>query len=535
LPIFAAGRLGIFPNDPAMLAGFTALQLGFTIVLLGWTTRLLPSWRDPFLSLASSHHVAGLVLGMFLWIPIQIVLLSEIQNELGEALRRSAPLIIRDPTKGDFFVAVPRGGGLYSQLRNGKWIDEKRLEGFHRLGGKPGLEVVYDPQTPAIDRTRADADCRERLRESHWSWEGSARTLWDREFNVQVGSYWTSLWLDRSGGCLRLFAFGFGGMGPWFGPSSESAPPPTIPFERIIEKPAGRFSRSTMIIDAIVRRPSKSEEGVTYVAMVMDEVLPKCVVDSEDGSLWKLDPDFSSPLERLELPDGDRIVEVGVPFYGREFARVGRFQPWLDRCIRGERGYYEWNGSNLAPIDVSLPQVSSIPSDVAGSVVEIQTVYTDPDPLFPTVEERDTRTGTVLFTHRYAPVWFGDSLLAGPLQLVSILRPPLLDSIAYFQSTSEIPQFNQVLDPLLANRSRAWIIAASFLLSIGLTRIAMRRARDRGASPIVVGLSAFLVAAFGIAGFLMVWSLESRRSRRREARVEPRGEPIVLIETARAT
>jgi len=279
----------------------------------------------------------------------------------------------------------------------------------------------------------------------------------------------------------------------------------------------------------------KTEDGVIFTTL-KQEVLAKCIVDPEDKSLWRIDPDFSSPLRKLELPKGDRLVGVGGTFYVRNQLRVGRYQPWFDRHIRGEKGFYEWNGSEIVPVDMTSSEAYGVPAEVADSLVEIQSVYKDPDPLFPTVEVRDARTGAALSTHRYAPIRSGDRMLAAALQLGAILRPPMVDAISYFQSASEPGRFNQDLEPLLANRSRVWLLAVSFLLSIGLATIAMRRAREREAGSAVVGLTGVLVAAIGLPGFLMVWMLESRRSRRREtARVEPHAEPVVLIETARAT
>lgn len=534
---FVAERLDLFVNDPRMLAGFTAVQIGLGAVLLRQAGRMLASWRDPSLTLASPHHVAAILVGAFVWIPIQVLLLAAVQGKVGRSFQERAPLILRDRTGGGFLVAVPNGNGSYSVLREGRLVADERLVDFHPFRAeKMGLEVVHEPRTPSLDRRELD-DMYRRIGRI-WSWEGFPGSAWDRTYGSPVGSYWTSLWMDHAAGCLRLFAIGNRNpVDSWSGPSSGSAPPPEIPFERVVQKPSGRFSSSANVLGAVVRKPVKTESGVIAMEWLSDGVLPKCIADPEDGTLWRLDPDFSSSLRKLELPNGDRFVGVGESFYARKPLRVGSFQPWFSRCIRGEKGYYEWNGSELVAIDLDSPEAYGIPADLADALIEIRTDYKDTDPLFPTVEVRDARTNAVLLTHRYAPTRFGDSVLAGALHLGATLRPPALDLISYLQSTSEPLRFNDLLvEPLLANRSRTWLLAASFLLSISLARIAMRRARARGASSAVVGLSAALVVAIGVPGFLMVWMLESRRSGRREpARVEPRAEPVVLIETARAT
>ena len=534
MTISVAEQFDLFVNDPAVLVGFAALQIVLAVVLLRLASRILASWRDPSLTLASSHHVAGLLVGVFIWVPLQLLLLVQFQTGFGRDLRERAPLILRDRTSGEFLLAVPNMDGSFSGLRDGRLVADERLLDFHPVRAeKMNLDVVYQPGFNLPDRSELDAMYR-RVFRGAWSWEGFPLSAWDHVYGSEVGSYWTSLCNDRGAGCLRLFAFGYRGQEGWHGPSSDSAPPPTIPFERVIEKSGGRFSRSTSVLDAIVSKPVRTENGVIF-AMTKQEVLAKCIVDPEDKTLWRIDPDFSSPLRRLELPDGDRLVGLGRTFYARKPLRVGKYEPWFDRHIQGEKGDYEWNGSEIVPVALAPSDAYGVSAELADSLVEIRSVYKDPDPLFPTVEIRDARTGAVLSTYRYAPIRSGDRVLAAILQVGAILRPPVLDSIAYFQSTPEPGRFNQDFDPLLANRSRTWLLASSFLLSIALATIATRRARGRGASSAVIGLTGVLVAAIGLTGFLMVWLLESRSSRRRGRRVEPRAEPVVLIETARAT
>ena len=547
MTFYVANRLGVFADEPAILAGFAVLQVAVAIGVLRFAERILGTWRDPSLPLSSPHHAGMIGLGLLLWVPIQLALLMEIQNELGRAFLRRAPSILRDRVRGDFIVAVPNGSGSYSALRDGRIVEDERLLDLRGVElfpviysserKKTDLDAVYVPQLPSIwDRERLIAAYRSAVR-GEWSWQGEALSRWDRSyFDPHRGGYWTSLWLDRSEGCLRLFGIRYHGSVSSVETNTPSFPPSELPFERILKKPGGRFSKSTVVLDATVREAVRFGDKDVDFSRIEEKMRSKCVVDVEDHSVWRFDTDFSSPLQRLELPNGDRIVGFGEAFFRRDPLALGRYLPWLCRCIRGEKGYYEWNGSELAEIKVNASNIDGVPGEIADSLVEIQAVRTDHDPLFPVVEVRDARTGATLFTHRYAPIGSGDKAFAGLLCLGAILRPAVLDALSYFQSSSEPSLASNVFEALLANQSRVWLLAFSCLLSIGLAWLAASRARERGASSFVVKLTAVVVAAIGVTAFLMVWMLESRKSRPRGAsRVEPRAEPVVLIETARAT
>ncbi len=544
MTFLVAYNFGFFPNDPAILAGFAALQIGVAVLVLWLAERILASWRDAALSLASTHHVAAMIVGVFLWIPLQLLLFAEIEHELDQTLLRRAPLILQDRTKGDLFLAVPTEDDSYAGLRDGRVVQDERLLNFHPLHlENPGLSVVHSPERPSVDRRRTDLETQDRIRTQGLSWDALPRGGWGRDYELSGADHWVSIWLDRCAGRVRQFALRYSSplSNPWIEPSDpKTAPLPEVPFERIIEKPGRRFSKSTVVLNANIRKSLEEEQEQLGHLRNPEQwkwrAQSKCIVDLEDGSLWEFEPDFTSPLRKLELPNDDRVVGVGAVSYHRESLRVGQFSAWFQfNCVRGEKGMYDWNGTEFVAADLAGPENDWVAGDVADSLIEIQAVYTDTDPLYPTVEVRDARSGAVLMTHHYAPLGFTGTLLVGALHLAATLHPVVVDLHSYFRSSPVLEHFNPTSEPLLMNHSRPWLLGLALLLSIGLAIRAVRRARERDARPIVVALTALIVATLGVSGFFMIRMLQSRRSPRRAESLEPRAEPVVLIETARAT
>jgi hypothetical protein len=264
--------------------------------------------------------------------------------------------------------------------------------------------------------------------------------------------------------------------------------------------------------------------------------VPVCIADPEDLTLWRFDPlDFGDPMTAIEMPDGDRFVGVERLTFRREDLRVGSFLPLLQAVVRGEKGYYQWNGSALARIEDFTADDATVPLEEAEKLVELRTVATDLDPLAPRAEVRDELTGKILFEHTLAPVGAWPKLCGVFLHVGALLRPPVLSVAAFFRETDGIPprlSQDPMLEALLANRSRPWLLAATILLASLLAAHFFRQAKERGAGVAVLVLGALLVVGFGVFAYLLAQLLESRKGRRAQAAAEPLAEPVLLIRSA---
>jgi hypothetical protein len=545
--LLAATRLEMSANRSGMLVAFVAVQIGAALSFLRLAGRVFEASRDRDLPLGRSHHAVLIGLAVVLWIPIPLLVLGGIQSEIAGSFLQHAPLVVQERSSGELLMVAPVDDDLCARLEEGRLVPDARLVNFQRNRLMDGeLDIVHDPRRGSVDRKayRAFAKGPAAQAFGNWGW-GWPSYAGGRGFDSRVGRMNAMAWLDRDAGVLRQFALRLSGYGDATESLDPSKSPPELPFERIVEKPSGnrRFSSSSVLIDATVRMrlghdDVKRAAGLTAVHT---NAGAKCIADPEDHTLWSFDVlDFTNPLRPIELPDADRLLDAGsTPLYDRSMLRVGQFNATFQIIIRGEKGIYEWTGTEFRAIAVDSQDRYTVPDELADTFVEIQAVPVDPDPLAPTIEVRDARSGAVLLTHRYSPTENGGGILAGLLHVGAMLRPPALNVVSYLHDTrGAVPSLRGgalLYEGLLANRSRTWLLALSFLVSIGLAGLAVRRAHERGSGRNVVILSTLLVGAFGFVGFLAVDFLEARGTKRREAKPETRAEPVVLIESVRAT
>ena len=542
--------LGTSANHPATVAGFAALQIGTAVGLLRLAARIFARWRDRDLPLAASHHVLLLGLAIVLWIPIPLVVVGGTELEMISSFLERAPFVVRDRSNGDVLMVAPGDDHSYARLENGQLVSDVRLRDYHRdISWKGNLETVYDPRSRSFDRPLSpefSSILRHPAYDGGWSWKSSSVAKGGRAWGSALGSMWVWAWVDGDAGVLRQFALRYPGSSDDHIRADASNLPPALPWERVVEKPSGngRFSSSTMFLEPVFRKQVETEdhENLILIPHMRQNDGPKCIVDPEDRTLWLFDLfDFSTPLRRLELPDGDRVVDAGrMLLYDRRGLRVGRYFPQFESAVRGEKGSYEWNGSGFVPIEHSALEAGlSVSEEQADAFVELRTVHVDADVLAPAIEVRDARTNAVLLAHRYTLTENGRGTQAVLLHMTTLLRPAALNVVAFFRDTGgRVPSRGDsavFLDSLFANRSRMWLLAISLLASMGLAGISARRARERGAVGTVITLSMLLVGALGVPAFLALELLSARKPRHGPAQSQPRAEPAVLIESVRAT
>src|SRR5262249_39562737 len=131
----------------------------------------------------------------------------------------------------------------------------------------------------------------------------------------------SSAYFDWSAGVVREFL-----LRSEFGPREEmdaAKAPAFLPCALVLSKPdgSGRFSDDTRVI------VGKNEEYL--------------LADPGDATLWRLNlADFSKPMSRLELPDGDRFTGF-VYRADRKYSRRSVVQA-MEPLVRGERGTYDF-------------------------------------------------------------------------------------------------------------------------------------------------------------------------------------------------
>ena len=263
------------------------------------------------------------------------------------------------------------------------------------------------------------------------------------------------------------------------------------------------------------------------------------LADPEDGGIWTYDLDGDAPgCSRIELPDGDRFVEV-LALHRTQPSRVYSPMPLM---VKGERGTYLWKDGRFVAATVSTlqwpdpgqpgtdspsPQFSLIPEGPRADVVlegssGLRASFRVP--------------GGEVFHHTYRPHTFWESTLAFAQRVASLLRPPLVAGPSLLASVDRARELGPalLLDRPIMMGERA-VLAGNLLVSLLLAGLAFRRLGLLGAGR---GRRLYWASAVLLGGatiYLCHLMIERRRAWKPMPAI-PEGSPApsaaLLIQTA---
>ncbi len=249
--------------------------------------------------------------------------------------------------------------------------------------------------------------------------------------------------------------------------------------------------------------------------------------DRRRGELWAFGMGADgAQLQALALPDGD-------PGYSGWDLGTNSTRPLV---VEGARAAYEWDGEQfhaLAGESLAAWERYRAAADLVPQV-EIDR----PDPVAFRVGIVEPASGVELFQHEYGARGGVQGAREDGMQLLSLLRPPLLllashaglgpDDMPH-QATFERAFF---LDPLVAHGKRPGLVALAWGLVIVLAAWTAWRLRRWPVSTDRVGMWVLLVLLLGPTAFLVGLGLETRRAWRQVPVSEPLPPARPLIQTA---
>lgn len=252
-----------------------------------------------------------------------------------------------------------------------------------------------------------------------------------------------------------------------------------------LEKPTGRFSNATEIIQSSQTAESPSTSLVTSITSLIG--------DPEDGSLWLLRCAGNEPvLERVEIPNGDRMVRV---------IRAGE-RDWFDGPnsssdpqVIGEKARYRFAQEKL--IEVGPPLIATryaVRIESFGEYGEFRVIV------------EDVASGAIALSHDYEARTADEKDRLLLTRALAVLRPPALSIAAHLSGgESATDSFSEVIasDPLLrSGRGRTLVVSAT-VIALLLAAFAARRLRKLGAERTRILYWSLLILASGPIGFLV--------------------------------
>ncbi len=228
------------------------------------------------------------------------------------------------------------------------------------------------------------------------------------------------------------------------------------------------------------------------------------VRDAATNELWRFEDDLGHFIPQ-PLSEGDRFVgfdhvhdeelvdRPGVPPIG--VARNGR-------VVRGERFVYGVKGGVLVAVG---------PNRKVPSVAVKMGRVTNDSPLSWTVQfDADPVAGHAAFSHHFTPHTSTERKYAAMTMGVSLLRPPLLQALAAV--CPEVPPASHwLLDPLVAQGRRWWLVLVSITVGLLSAWSVRRRLRTLGATPSTMLIWTMLCV--GLGPFAAIASVVCERPR----------------------
>jgi hypothetical protein len=257
------------------------------------------------------------------------------------------------------------------------------------------------------------------------------------------------------------------------------------------------------------------------------------VVDAADGSLWQFDRSKGA-FVAFALPGGDRFRRRGYLRLGQDVDLSD--SPLLESALRaaprddveyvlGERGAYAIRGG--AWVEVQLP-----PREPSGPA-PIEPVVVGDDPVQFVVElpEGDRHAA---FRHEFRPRTLAERAHLAHASAWSLLRPPVLQVVAFARSRADDRQPSVFDDHLLLDRSRFWLLTLCVLGALASGWFVRRRLRRLGADAAVVRFWSLVAVVTGVAGVVASVLCVRPRSLRRPT-IEPAPPPRIRTETRART
>ena len=408
LKILGAATLGalVLPSFPPMLVPslwpveMIARDVLFALVVLALAERVTLARLDPELALPPRLFAGSLALGLVLVVFPLVMLASAGRGLVLHSLYKSYPAIVLDGARdqGRWSAVEPEELEAYGQPVRGNvaYLPTRKVLRVADLD-----HATFDPPQPAAMAGWIPLDATNTL----------SRPM-GRPFEAYGKRFAILARFDPHAGVVHRFAFESTRPGfsrPWPG----SAPAPALPSYEVLRKPDGaRFSPRTRVYGWA------------------DDERVACLVDPVDGSLWSYSSARGAPLQRIELPGGDRFVELDTAL-DPVLASVDvgqRFGGWSH--VRGQQGTYVWTGREFALHEAHLPHIPVAFASEPPAAGRERLVVEGEGTLTPRAEVVDRASGEVLFAHDYAPrglrAWstflsvHGFSLLGAPL--VSLVR-----------------------------------------------------------------------------------------------------------------
>ena len=227
------------------------------------------------------------------------------------------------------------------------------------------------------------------------------------------------------------------------------------------------------------------------------------VVEPGQSRVWQLD-EKATELRVLPLPAGDRVRSAHVHYLGsggtkaeaafrKQVAELsGVAEP--DRnsivMVEGERAHYLVVGDALRAIDPPVADSGFFTGVTDDPIEFVRTM--------PATADHDA------FTHAYEPRTSEEHLAVFRAQMVSSLRPPVLQVLAHVLPAGSKPGW--LFDGLVAGGRRPWLVLLQVGLAIVMAWFARRYLRQLS---VPAGLWTAQVALFGLPALVVLLACES--------------------------
>ncbi len=477
------------PEAPLLRFALTQLALGALFAL--FAGRIVRAAGEPERPLRGGAALALAPLAVLLLAAPFAILPTRLQRGLHERLLEHKEHLVRLPD-GRIAAAAPTGdpGSSFALLGTDAAAEPEVLEGYGDSPFDPDARVwsVYDPdQTPLAWATPTPPPIERRFTGRPFELDGPF--VWMRD----VGQGDRAAWYEPARG--RVLAIESGHDGP-------------KALARLGKGPSGaRFSPDTVVVFAHAR------EGPREAVLV----------DRADGSAWRLaDGDTGPTLVPAPLPEGDELVDV-ERVYGLWRVRAGLLEPYGVSDVllaRGRNARWAWSGSAWKRYE---PEPGDVLASEADAAVVVRVQREGDDVLWPSIAVTDARTGEVRLVHTWSARGARDRWLAGAIQAVAVLRPPLASAAAFLAPASRWegpsgPLDRWYLDPALLGGRRPWLVALGLLLAALLAASAARYVGRAPADQARRRLWVALVLAIGWPALFALALIEPRRAR---PRLEP--------------
>ncbi|MBL8754821.1 MAG: hypothetical protein JNK15_16065 [Planctomycetes bacterium] len=273
-----------------------------------------------------------------------------------------------------------------------------------------------------------------------------------------------------------------------------------------------------------LRRLAKSDRERDFAAGTVVGNLPRgpdrigvlALAEPDGNAVFLFDP-ATAGFERVPLPDGDRFTrlryyhrddrDARAPAAGEVVLQSG------ENLVCGEQADYVLRGTTLHRVAREVERDTQ-------SGPRIRTNTYDADLLSFTIDFT-VGEGGAPFQHRFVPRTFAERTYAALALALAAMRPPVLQAVS---GCIDDPQHegahntnrHWLLDPMVAEGRRWWLVAVGIALAAALATAERRRLRRLGADP---GTQRFWLGAILLLGPVGV--LGSRLCERTRAYARP--------------